>query len=234
MPTKPLPKSLVARLRCAIKKNEKKKIHGKHWPALKRMYRALGRLKNIDHRQNENERRASPANTRHWGGRVRQMDVSRNYPDTELVLKRTHGASARSTLRQIRWRVLADSMREKTIQALNRLVKTHNRLFRPRDYELRMPIAYPVGKNILAMSKTPLITVGEIVGLTNDPFDLVGHTERGEHYFEKLEKQHGVTRYQLRQACTQVYERTGIHHNNLLLDGVKNKKFVFVPLLDKF
>ena len=80
MPAKTLPKKLVARL------TRTSEI----------LNRSLIRMKNIDHRRNHPSRRVIKKSSEVagvWGGRIRQLDVSRNYPGVELVIKKTHNLS---------------------------------------------------------------------------------------------------------------------------------------------
>ncbi|MBU0636327.1 hypothetical protein KKE06_04850 [Candidatus Micrarchaeota archaeon] len=123
MPVKKLPPELVTRLRKFVKRQQgKPKPSTLRWtsrvrrwakrtvenPEEEDIYRLFGRLKNIDHRQERarEELKRIPSNDSFsWGKRVRQMNVSRNYPDIELVLKRTHGFNSRNTITHIKKRL---------------------------------------------------------------------------------------------------------------------------------
>jgi hypothetical protein len=91
-------------------------------------------MKNIDHRK---KRSAifEEKDTRHWGGRIRQMNVSRNYPKTELVIKRAHTSNAIKTIESI----------QKKVRKFNETRSEHSILL--------MPKAYAIGKDLIAMSK---------------------------------------------------------------------------------
>jgi len=88
MPLKPLPKKLIARLEKVISAHSVRR-HGRQ----DGIYAALGRMENIDHRKPGYQ--YCPKDTVHWGGRIRQMNVSRNFSGVELALKRTHEVSAK-------------------------------------------------------------------------------------------------------------------------------------------
>ncbi len=196
MPVKSLPKKLVKRLR---------KVAGQ-------IDRKLGLMKNIDHRQTWINRPVRPAHTtKAWGYRVREMNVQRNFPKTELVIKRTHDMPAREL-----------------IQTLQEIVQRHNRQFTPDTYVLIEPKAVPISAELVAMAKTNAPSVDEILfqGIRQG-------TRRGKQFFEKLvEKNPGITTAALDEAAGKVIARTGIEFGNLLLLGVKKGKFVFMPLVD--
>jgi len=192
MPVKPLPKKLIPRL-----------IRVSHI-----IERWLGKMKSVDHRtKNFLDHETS---TSEWGYRVRQMDVSRNFPGTELVIKKTHTFPA-----------------NKKIKSVNNMVRIHNELYKPENYVLLAPKAYAIGENLLAMAKTNKPSLEEVLGSKKTP-----PTERGKNFFQKMKKKHKITEMQLRKAVRQVVDRTNIFENNLLFLGVKNGKFVFMPLLD--
>jgi|SRR3989338_4280595 len=225
MTQKPLPKTLVQRLRRIVRNTHKKD------GSLKRVYRALGRMQNIDHRHPERTQDIAPHDTKSWGGRVRKMNVSRNYPHTSLVLKRTHWRGAKPTITGLRRRVRIHNALATTAKAIGKIVSRHNRLFRPRAYRLLVPTAYAIGKDLVAMHHAEFVNVEEIVGLHNDPWDSIGTTERGRQLFLHMAEK-GANIDTLRRICEQVYRRTGIQHMDLLITGFENNQFVLLPLID--
>jgi len=85
MPVKRLPAKLLQQLRSLAARSRKRQFGGKQIDL------ALGRMKNIDHRMNTHGiDRLKPDAIELCGRRVRQMNVSKNFPGVELVLKRTH------------------------------------------------------------------------------------------------------------------------------------------------
>ncbi len=85
MPTRPLPKELVERLRRTA-------------PRLERL---LGKMANVDHRK----RCISPADVESTGGRVRELNVRKSSPEIPIVIKRDHGSSAQETIEWVQNRV---------------------------------------------------------------------------------------------------------------------------------
>lgn len=198
MPVKKLPKKLVHRLQRASPK----------------ISEYLGSMRNIDHRMrsrkicyapSQREIKKNPRNTENMLGRVRQMNVSRNFPKTELVIKRTH-YPANWTIKELRDRVIC-----------------HNLNFKPKNYKLLTPELYEISPMLVAMQKTSVPSIHEI---------LFSKTPRGKKFFAELAEKHAVTKKQLLSAIYDVSLRTGLHGTNILLLGYKNKKFQFMPLAD--
>lgn len=206
MPTKRLSVALVNRLRRLIQREEEKT------GGSGRIYGLLGQMRNVDHRRNERPH-LHTSMTHLWGRRVRQMNVSRNFPKTKLVLKRVHDGSA-----------------EKIIQELKDCVREHNKKFSATEeaYTLVEPKAYVIGEYLVAMSKTDAPSIDEIL---SEP-DWSEETRRGQDFFKKINKAHNVTKEDLRAAFKRVLSRTGISNQNLLLLGFEEGKFVFMPLVD--
>lgn len=198
MPVKPLPKTLVSRLKRVSPKIDK----------------ALGRMKNIDHRISLIY--VGSNDTGEFGNRVRQMNVSRNYPRVKLVVKRVHDATAKEV-----------------IKAVKENVRNHNKFLKVRGlkekvgYVLREPIAYDIGGDLVAMAKTDRPSLHEVLGCIEFP-----RTDRGIQFFGQLSKKYGVTKKQLKMATKQICSDTTFGQRNILLLGVKEGKFVFMPLVD--
>jgi len=198
MPIKPLPVELVKRLRALVKKEVEKKR------SLDRAYRLLGRMKIVDHRAGE-RKQLDLTLTDTWARRVRQMSVSRNYPKTRLVIKRVHDLTAR-----------------KTLELLRKQVRAHNRRFKSEGYELRMPLAYPIGKDLVAMAKTSAPSLEEV---------LIKRSRRGERLFKELKEKHGFSGQKLKRIVKTLLRDSEIEPHNMIV-FVENKKLVFVPLVD--
>lgn len=225
VPYRPLPLSLVARLRelsardLAVSRSAVRRGCG----VRSRADSVLSRLKNIDPRRNvprftetgRPQRALQPGDTRHWGGRVRQFDVSRNYPGVELVIKRMHGASAAKAVRIIRGRVAR-----------------HNARFKPTSYELVKPHAHPIRSNLVAMSKVDAPALDEL--FQNPKIAGITVVLRRRNDYVKLRDKHGFTDAQFKAAMRKVCSRTKISMENMLFFGVRRGKFVFIPLLDLF
>jgi len=204
MPVKKLPFTLIERLKKAAPKIKK----------------ALGRMKNIDHRKDLSK--SNPREIELPGRRIRQMNISRNYPNTELVIKRTHLYNA-----------------EKTIRKVKEAVRKHNQKFNPKNYVLLEPEAYAISKHLIAMAKTDAPSLEEILG-KRDIFFWVkmwfpeGKTERGKKFFEEMKEKYNVNETQLKEAYLKAEKLTDWDTSNLLLLGFENGKFVFMPLVDIF
>lgn len=198
MPVKKLPKKLVTRLKKAA-------------PAVERF---LGSMKNIDHRKDFPEARGIQKNSTHaWGRRVRELNISRNFPRTKsVVIKMAHSVGA-----------------EGTIKTLSEKVREHNKRFGKENYVLLEPKAYAINRDVLAMAKANNPNIHEIIGSGRWQED---KTRRGKIFFKKLKNKYNVSEEQLETAAEQVFERTGIQRANLLLLGFKKGKFIFMPLVD--
>ena len=166
------------------------------------------RMKNIDHRK---ERHSIPMDGIAGPGyRVRELRVRKENSRVPVVIKRDHlHATPASTLAFLRM-----------------IVKDHNAVYQPTQYRLFVPHAYALNDSYLAMAKTEYPSITEIFG--------DGTTKRGTKFFTTLRKKHSVTLHQLREAADTVSLRTGFPIGNILLIGVRNKKFIFVPLVDRF
>ncbi|MDO8537726.1 MAG: hypothetical protein Q7S21_02475 [archaeon] len=237
MPVKSLPRKLIRRLRKVAPRIES--VHHK--------------MKNVDSRKPEEI--SVEENARKYlldmpGYRVRQMNVSRNYPKAELVIKRAHGKQNRLL------------SAEGTIRYVRTVVKNHNIRFSPKNYELIEPVAYPISKNLIAMAKTNAPQVNQVMTVLLSYLDLspskikilkelksrVGITEtylkfsvvnavketRAAQALVRKFDAEKVNLEELFTACLDVSENSGIDFNNLLVLGFRNGKFIFMPLVDEF
>lgn len=169
-----------------------------------RIRRAFGQFRNIDHRGivEDNPHEYFPRGTR-----VREIDLSRT-SIIPVALKWVHNATAKKTLRVI----------------FNK-VKSHNKVYSPKEYQLIMPKAYAIDTYIVAMSKEDYPSVEEV---------LEHSTRRGQLYFGRLAQKNRTTIDSLAAAAKLVQKRTGIRPDNLLVVGCRKGKFLFVPLIDLF
>ena len=207
IPVPDLPPRLIERLRAIAAKKEAR--HGKE-TARRDLLRALARMENIDHRR-ELYGRVWPDRADTWGFRIRQFNVARTFPGTELALKASHDWTAR-----------------RTILIVNKRVRTHN-FFHPRaPYILLKPKAHEITDDIIAMPKINAPSILEILGNQDNE----GFSPRGKAFFKKLKESFGVNEEKLEREADVIEQRTGFEWRNLLLLGVSNGKFVFMPLVD--
>ncbi|MDO8428272.1 MAG: hypothetical protein Q7S92_03600 [Candidatus Diapherotrites archaeon] len=209
MPIGKLPKKLVQRLRKASKKIDTR----------------LGKMKNIDHRQNDVDLRRrilntnpSPENTTEWGRRIRAMNIQRNYPEFKsVVIKRTEVDTAKETIREV-----------------IRRTRKHNRTQEPTTYVLLEPKAYVIGERLIAMRKAVYPTLEEI---------LEKNTKRGQKVLEefkaanlkessKFESVHRYAYAELAQAKKTIYRACEIESKDIMVLGYRNGKFILMPLID--
>jgi hypothetical protein len=116
------------------------------------------------------------------------MNVSRNYPKTELVIKRVHGDSAALTLKKIR-----------------DLVKWHNRHFTPKNYCLIEPKAYAIDDYLVAMAKTNAPTIEQL----GDELLFEEIRGRKTRRFKKLQEKYSITKERIPITAIQRYPRPG-------------------------
>lgn len=199
----PLPEPLVQRLRILVK--EKSKTHR----GRKRIYSFLGSRKNIDHRKKSMPKKAVPeTDTKSWGRRIRSFDISRNYPGTELVVKRVHGKLSA----------------ERLIFEINKKVVLHNSSKKNLPYELLKLPAHAIGVRLLVMPRIEAPTVDEML----DPLE---RTKRGKVFLKKL-KQAGFSERLLKNAALEAKKNSGFSQWHLWCLGARKGNFVFMPLAD--
>lgn len=217
MPLKPLPPKLVQRLKNTFGRAPQKTA-------------MLQRMKNADHRQKEVLRvwdkmpltrlLEKPARMEKiplgmWGGRVRQMNIARNYPGTELILKAVHPSFGG-----------AKYDAKATIGYVRKIVREHNKKYGDEKYKLLAPKAYAINPHMIAMSKTDAPNLQEVL-----PLFAESRTERGKKMLEELRKQ-GFTAKKIGGIASLAQRRTGIRDTNLLLIGAEKGRLLFLPLVD--
>lgn len=230
MAVRRLPKELISRLRryhagWGLKKTSKKipgdaekkvKTNSKH---------VFDKLEIIDWRRNS-VRSKFPTNQffQAYGLRVREMNVSRNYPNVgKVVLKRIH--------------------QEETIQKIKRTLSQLRRahFINPaRRYQLKMPIFYKIDEQTIAMAKTSKPSLGEFFKNKHQVslLGLESITPSAKNFYQKLKKQHGFSDLDFVSAVQELQKMdrktTKINFSNFLLLGFEKEKFVFMPLPDTF
>jgi len=135
MPSKELPPDLVQRMREAA---EKAKGHDHS------LYRALSGMKSLDPRPSMGG--GSLAQTDSPGLRIREFDVSSNYPGAGVALKRMHEYSP-----------------EEALDILQKAVRRHNESRSSDDYDLLEPKAHPIRDDIVAMSREDCISLHRLI-----------------------------------------------------------------------
>ncbi len=144
---KPLPTKLVNRLRLTTAKRLER--HGK-----KDLIKSFERLENVDHRKKmsileknvikELKKEGLKAfftkpgkiDSRFVGGRVRELNVSRNFPGVRVILKRIHSSTAL-----------------KTIQRIKGKVQEYNKTVSAKNHEVVMPDVHLLAENLVAMQE---------------------------------------------------------------------------------
>lgn len=172
----------------------------------------LGRMKNVDPRKwflsspillselgYSSSLRA--ANIYVPGGRVREMDVRRNFPGVRLVLKYSHGARAQHTL---------DVVRDK-VRVWNSSKEKHC----CKPHALAGPFAYAVSDWVIAMRFTRAATVKQL------------QARRLGYYAKKVKKKllrKGWTVDAVAHLAMQIEKKTRIEPHNLHVAGLSKNK----------
>jgi hypothetical protein len=197
MPEKPLPHELVERLTKASDIISKR----------------LGTMKNVDHRKNWQywpQPDNPDFNSRGEGKRVREFNAKKNFPETNVVIKRDNEFSPSDTIEKISRIVqLHNSRHEGKTALILRFFGLKQKL----PYELRQPFAYDIGHGLIAMAKTESPSLDEIIWLEES------QTPRGKSRFNELQKQHGFTFEDLRKAANLARINSLIPTKHLLLTG---------------
>jgi hypothetical protein len=220
MVLRPLPKSLIKRVR---------KAAGKKPESIRDF---VSKLKNIDHRAEEvGEIFSRLPSIDMPGGRVYSMNVSRTYPRLrEVVIKRTHGSRAR------------DLTSAQVVKILRKSVSNHNKRFGTKDYYLLKPIAYPFGKEYVLMSKVNKFSISQVIssaiqiGLPPNFYSNGSSQKFILGLSKKTKKPVDLLVFELGRASKLLMKRIENieSDSNFLVVGYKNGKFIFVPLVDLF
>ena len=213
MPERPLPPALIEQL----KKNAT------------RIAGVLGQMENADHRRAHSEvQHYSQVNTEVWGRRVRQMNISKNFPGVNVVIKRAHDATSQQIIRIIENAVEEHNYDQQNPGLLSRLLK---RGLKP-SYELRKPFAYAISGDLIAMAKTDKPSIEEVLG---SPY--AKPTSRGLAFLKKLEEDHGITQADVKKSWDTLRKSNYrkaimLYEGSFLILGYEKEKLVFMPLLD--
>lgn len=223
MPIKPLPDSLVLRMRRISQnwgqKNSRLKSSKPKDPRIN-FERLFDRLKIIDWRRKRQERKEN-THLDDWGFRVREMDVSRNFPEIgKVVVKRIH---AQETVPKI-----TESLKNFLNDHLKNPAKT---------YSLIYPQFYQLNKNHLIMQRTNLPTLSEFfLSSANVSFSTFKfQTRKSKKFYKKLQKRNGFNDIEFISATQELHRRARTTKNtyrNFILIDYKKGQFVFMPLPD--
>ena len=157
-----------------------------------------------------------------WGWRVRAAKIKYGKKKVSAVIKRVHDVSAKPL-----------------VKGIQRIVREHNAKMRPKLYELRMPHAYPIGKDFVAMARTPAPTIKDIM----NP-DSPAQKERGRRFFEAMKKAHNISTKQLDAAFKELCDNLKkintiietqpfwLWKDQFFVLGYKKGKFIFMPVMD--
>ncbi|MBM3282025.1 MAG: hypothetical protein FJY86_01635 [Candidatus Diapherotrites archaeon] len=137
------------------------------------------------------------------GQRVRTLDVRKRSP-VPLALKWVHGGTAKQNIWVVQSRV-----------------RVHNRDYPKGCYILREPIAYPVGRNLVAMELTTRPSAA----------DVMESTPKGVLALHELSKA-GLSVESFKSAVYELYSRTGFTADNIIFVEIRKRKFVFMPYVD--
>jgi hypothetical protein len=217
MPARRLPNKLVSRLRTVVKNAEKR---GHDIP------RFLGKMPNVDRRMEYDRKKMwifpfdKPeefARAEIQGSRVRQLNISRNYPKkasgkpgVELVIKHAHTDNAKITL-----------------DTVGRKVREFNKEVKNPGFFFVAPKAYVVGKRLIAMSKTEAPTIEELI-VSSDP--------RAIKIVNDLSGKLNISPKKLiltiHNAAEMIGDYTNISRGDIFVMGVKNGKLVYMAAPD--
>lgn len=199
MPVKPFPLALVKRLRALVKYEVKRKGNET------RAYKLLGRMVNVDSRAGSDFGKRAPSGTFIYPWRVRELNVSKCFPETKVVIKRTHEATAL-----------------RTISFVNRNIKFFNSSFPKAPCRLlRLPM-YAIGERLVAMPKVIYPTIKEVLG----------EKKEAREFLEKLGRKHGLTLSEFERASVFLRRHSYFFLSNVLLVGYKKGQFLFMPLAE--
>jgi len=157
-----------------------------------------------------------------FGVRVRSFDVSRSHPEIgKVVLKVVHGDKEPGQ----------PLKSQELIDFLDGVVSKANSL-KPKGAEwiIEKPFAIALNDHVIAMASCGEPTAGEMLGRTR----WRTKSRKGVKSMKVLQKRHPELALRFRRAVDEVSRTLKMGRQNFLFGGVKNGKFVFVPLMDKF
>jgi hypothetical protein len=207
-----LPEKLVRELEA--------RFAGKSEAYLKRLF---GKLRIADNRRIE-----SSEQVKNWagrlnnevdfpGGRVRVIDVSKQYPEIgKVVLKWDENPSGA----------------KHTYDTLTQVVDHYNKhgtrsdsfhSFDHYPHHVEMAKGHVIGDRIIAMRYTELPTAREVMS---------GDSPRGNDFFEKVLKNLGITRNDVRAAAHDYGRTTNIDSGNIYVKGAERGRIHFIQAID--
>lgn len=201
MPHSPLPERVVHRLKRVAKRLP------------------LERMRNVDYRKDREE--AHPESISKPGGRVRELRVKPETSMIPIVIKQVHGRYTAPKL--IEW------LHEK-VNRYNKKFKNKSDSVKNIKYELRIPNAYAISAQRIAMAKTNAPTAYEVIHESS---------ARGKKLVEEWEKQ-GIDarrmKWRLQYVAQDIELNVGITAENLFLieTNTHGNEFLLVPAVDEF
>jgi len=198
VPMKAIPRALVERLRAWVEKGQ--------GPEYSAAMEQLARMRIADHRRGEQN--APFTDLSQWGRRVREMDVSGNFPNLKTVIVKVTDAHPAKT----------------EIARVKGVVQAHNAKFKPKNYELRMLPAEEIGKDLVAMPKVNAPSLEEL---------RQNRTKRARN-FQNRAKKAGFSVKEVLLAGRTLGKRTSSKEDRILFLGVKGRRFVFTLLIDTY
>lgn len=202
MPYTPLPERVIHRLKKVARRL------------------SLEKMANVDYRNDRAE--AQPHSSIKAGGRVRELRVKPETSMIPIVIKQVHGRYTAPKL--IEW--------------LHEKVKRYNKKFKNKDqtvknikYELRLPNAYAISPQRIAMAKTNAPTAYEVIHESS---------ERGQKTVKEWENAGLDARrmkWRLQYVAQDIELNVGITSENLFLteyNTSEKMEFVLVPAVDEF
>ncbi|QQR92999.1 MAG: hypothetical protein IPJ89_02010 [Candidatus Iainarchaeum archaeon] len=172
-------------------------------------------MPNKDHRTPNNDY-WMPFTTTAWGYRVRGMNISRNYPGTKLILKRSQILDAKKEIKLVRRAV-------KKFNALPSVSRPH--------CVLLPPIAYSVGKGLIAMREVKYPAVDELIDFRTSEYGTL--TPRGAQWVKRLQRK-GMDMETFRDIVDEVSRITDIAPRNIMVLGVQKGKLILMPFVDSY
>ncbi|MCX6799044.1 MAG: hypothetical protein NTW59_03050 [Candidatus Diapherotrites archaeon] len=209
---KPLPKDLVTRVKRIVRRREARGAEGD-------IYRFLARTKNIDPRAGALDWiEPNPLDKMPVGHRVRELNVSRNFPGNRLVIK------------ALDWPMgMKRPTAKEFVSELRRIAADHNKKYPNEDYTLLAPPVKAVGKELVAM---PWLRAPSIQDLF--PPKGEARTKESAVFLERFKEQTGVSEQRLLTAAGKASQRVGNELHNIWVLGVRRGKIIFMLPADRF
>ncbi len=193
------------------------------------VYSFFDKMKNVDHRQLLWRIGGTKAKPKYdFGWRVRELNIARNFPGTEVVIKKVHGTRKERKITA-----------KEAIAIVKKRVRDHNWFYSPKSYKLLEPVAYAIGTEFVAMPKINAPSCEEI-WLKIHPEEIrtlssAGNkstvTKRASAMMKEL-KAKGIGKNQVENAIREISLNKEIRKHNVWLLGHEKGKFIFMAFLD--